>query len=70
MEALQLAREDLEIAVLYANGDTLAMRSKEQAVVELTTPGWRHFTLLAEAQARQVVVSWFQDKLGPKSVRV
>ncbi len=64
IEAIQLAREGLETAVLYADDDTLAMQSEGQAVTELTTPGWRHFTLLADAQARQIIVSWFQDKLG------
>jgi dienelactone hydrolase len=65
LDTVQLAREGLETAVLYADDDILAMRIEGQNVGELTTPGWRHFTLLDDAQARQLVVSWFQDKLGP-----
>jgi dienelactone hydrolase len=64
VEATQLAREGLATAVLHARDDILAIRMKSQGIVELTTPGWRHFTLLAEAQARQVVAGWFKDKLG------
>ncbi|MCP4515159.1 MAG: hypothetical protein GY824_08045, partial [Delftia sp.] len=66
MEAIQLAREGLESAVLYADDDILAIRSKGQDITELTVPGWRHFTLLADEQSRQSVASWFQDKLLQK----
>jgi hypothetical protein len=63
LEAVKLGRGGLKVAVLQADDDTLVMRKPQHDVERLVVPGRRHFTLLAEARARRVVVDWFWEKL-------
>jgi hypothetical protein len=63
LSVVELARDDVEAAVLQAGDDILATHGDQHGVERLTAPGWRHFTLLADAQARQLIADWFKNKL-------
>ncbi len=63
LSAVELTRDDIEAAVFQASDDILTMRKDQHGVERLSAPGRRHFTLLADAQARQLVADWFKNKL-------
>ena len=63
LSAVELTRDDVDAAVLQASDDILTMRKDQRGVERLSVPGRRHFTLLADTQARQLVADWFKNKL-------
>jgi len=63
LRAVELARDDVDAAMFQASDDNLAARGDQHGVERLSVPGRRHFTLLADAQVRQLVADWFKNKL-------
>jgi hypothetical protein len=64
LAAVKLKQADLNVVVLRADGDILAMQKSPRDVERLVVPGRRRFTLLVEARVRKVVVEWFWEKLS------